>query len=202
MNPEADDLSRKNARVARLVFLTVAAMIGLAFASVPLYRAFCQLTGFGGTTQRGAELPDHVVDRTVSVLFNADISNTLDWSFKPEQRRIDVKVGQKGIAAYRAHNLSGESLTGTAVYNVTPGKAGKYFHKIQCFCFGEQTLKAGEDVSMPVLFYIDPAFADDIDMQDVKSITLSYTFFRTQSRELDAAVDRFMRQPADDTPIN
>lgn len=189
-------LRRKNRMVALYVVGVIVAMTGLAFASVPLYRLFCQKTGFGGTPSASNAFPDKIAERTVKIRFNADTASDLDWSFKPEQSEMALKAGQKGFAAYRARNLSGQSITGTAIYNVVPEKAGKYFHKVQCFCFGEQTLEPHQDVSMPVLFYIDPAFADDIDMQDVKTITLSYTFFKVETPALEQAMERFYNQPS------
>lgn len=189
-------LQNKNRRIGLIVALIIALMTGLAFASVPLYRLFCQKTGFGGTTSRAEAFPDRVTNRSIVIRFNADISPDLDWSFKPEQQQVTITAGQKGFAAYRARNLSNVPLTGTALYNVVPPKAGKYFHKVQCFCFGEQTLEPGQDVSMPVLFFIDPAFADDIDMQDVKTITLSYAFYKVETPALEQAMERFYNQPS------
>ncbi len=172
----------------------VLGMAALAYASVPLYDMFCRVTGFGGTTQVAESLPDKIIDRTITIKFNADTSRNLPWNFKPEQRSVDVKLGQKGLTAYSAHNKAEKLTTGTAIYNVTPLKAGKYFHKIQCFCFDEQTLQAGQKVDMPVMFYVDPALNDDPNMNDVQNITLSYTFFRAESEELDQALERFYNQ--------
>lgn len=186
-----DDVVAKNKRLGLTVFLCVFFMLGLAFASVPLYRLFCQVTGFDGTTQVAKALPDRVLERTVRVRFDANTHRDLPWEFKPEQRDVRVKLGQKGLTSYRAKNLTARPLVGTAVYNVTPFKAGKYFNKIACFCFGEQHLAAGEQVSMPVLFFIDPAMADDPDMEDVKTITLSYNFYKTQTKALEDATEAF-----------
>ncbi len=188
-------LKERNRRVALFVLCVIAAMTGLAFASVPLYRLFCQKTGFDGTPLSAAALPHKVTDRIVTIKFNADISPDLGWSFKPEHLQMDLRAGQKGMAAYIAHNASNVSLTGTAVYNVTPPKVGKYFHKMQCFCFAEQTLGPNQTAHMPVVFFIDPDFADDIDMQDVSTITLSYTFFKTETPALEQAMERFYNQP-------
>ncbi len=185
----------KNTRTLMSVFAIVFAMIGLAFASVPLYDLFCRVTGFGGTTQVSAAAPGIILDREVRVSFNADTSRNLPWTFRPEQRRMTVKVGQEGLIAYRAKNRTNKPTAGTAVYNVTPPKAGRYFHKTQCFCFDEQILPPGEDMTMPVVFYIDPAMADDPNMDDVKHITLSYSFFPAESKELDAALEAFYNSP-------
>lgn len=194
--PPVHDMARRNRRTGLLVLILVAGMVGLSFASVPLYRVFCQVTGIGGPAQRLAAAPasDQIGSREIEVRFNADVDQRLPWFFKPEQRSVTVKVGQEGLTSFRARNLSDKAITGTAVYNVVPEKAGQYFHKTQCFCFGEQTLTPGQDVDMPVMFYVDPKIADDPNMGDVVSITLSYTFYRTDSAELDRAVERFQTQ--------
>jgi cytochrome c oxidase assembly protein subunit 11 len=189
--PYDPDLARKNARLGLRVLAVVLGMVGLSFASVPLYSLFCKVTGFDGTTQVSAALPDKIIEREMRIQFNADTGQNMPWSFKPEQRDVTVKLGQKGLAAYHAHNPLSEPVAGTAVYNVTPLKVGKYFHKIQCFCFSEQILAPGQDMSMPVLFFVDPALDEDPDMRDVKTITLSYTFYRTESEELDRALEAF-----------
>lgn len=169
--------SRSNGRLAVVLFFVVGGMIGLSFASVPLYRIFCQVTGYGGTTQVATELPEEVSERVIKVRFNADINEALPWHFQPAQREIALHVGESSLAFYEARNLSDRTLTGSAVFNVTPLKAGQYFNKIQCFCFDEQTLTAGQKVDMPVSFFIDPAINEDRNLDDVKTITLSYTFY-------------------------
>ncbi len=181
----------KNTKTISMVFLLVAAMVGLAFASVPLYRMFCKLTGFGGTTMLSTKLPDKMLEREVIVKFDANVSRGINWDFKPEKHQETVKLGQQGLIAFMAKNKSRLPVTGTAVYNVTPNKAGQYFHKMQCFCFGEQLLNPGEEMPMPVVFYIDPSMAEDREMDDVTSITLSYTFFPAESEELDKALEAF-----------
>lgn len=155
----------------------VAGMVVLTAASVPLYRIFCQVTGFGGTPMRADAVPDTVFDRQVTVRFNADTDPNLPWLFKPEQHRVEAKVGESTLVFYRAENNAGHPVTGQAVFNVTPAKAGAYFTKVECFCFTEQTLQAGQKVDMPVSFFIDPGFMTDANMRDVTSITLSYTFY-------------------------
>lgn len=160
-----------------LAFLA-AGMLGFAFAAVPLYRMFCQKTGFGGTTQRAENLSQEVVNRQLNVRFNADVHRDLPWRFRPTQVQIQVQVGENAMTYYESENYSREPIVGMATYNVTPDKAGIYFRKVQCFCFDEQTLHPGQKVEMPVLFYIDPEFATDPNMADVHTITLSYTFFR------------------------
>ncbi len=180
------DLARKNARLGGMAALLVAAMVGLAFASVPLYRIFCQVTGFDGTTQRAAEgtqAPGAVVGKIVSVRFDANTSSALPWTFEPEQHTERVAVGARMLAFYNAKNLSDRPVTGRAVFNVTPTQAGQYFTKIQCFCFTEQTLQPGEEVRMPVVYYIDPKFLKDEDAAKITEITLSYTFYPVDPNE-------------------
>lgn len=168
--------SRRNARTALVLTCVFAGMVGLSFAAVPLYRLFCQVTGFGGTTQV-AEVAPEAVAETIKVRFNADRSPELPWAFKPSQVEVEVKVGERAMAYYTAENLADRAVSGTATFNVTPLKAGKYFSKIACFCFTEQTLQPGERVDMPVDYFVDPAILDDPNMADVTTITLSYTFF-------------------------
>jgi len=161
----------------------VAGMVGLSFAAVPLYRIFCQVTGFGGTPQIVTEGSVETLDRRVTVRFNADTDRALPWYFKPEQRAVQVRLGEQSLAFYKARNLSDEAVTGTAVFNVTPEKAGQYFSKTACFCFTEQTLQPGESVDMPVAFYVDPRLNDDPSMATVETITLSYTFYEVAEPE-------------------
>src|SRR5690606_31557032 len=158
-------------------------MVMMAYAAVPLYQLFCQVTGFGGTTQVATAASEEVLDREIVVRFNADVNPALPWTFQPEQREARLKVGEQGLAFYRAVNNGTEPVIGTATYNVTPLKAGLYFSKIQCFCFTEQRLEPGESMDMPVTFFVDPSIADDPNLNDVRTITLSYTFFRTQGAE-------------------
>lgn len=192
-----NNLRNKNRLVGLSVFAVFIFMVGLGFASVPLYKLFCSVTGFGGTIQVSTSLPDTIIDRIITVKFNADTARDLPWNFKPEQRQIDIRPGQKALISYRAKNQSSHPVAGTALYNVSPPKAGRYFHKIECFCFGEQILNPGEDVSMPVVFFIDPKIADDRSMNDVNVITLSYDFFKTESAELDKALEEFYNNPTE-----
>lgn len=168
----------RNGRTALVLSGVVAGMVGLSFASVPLYKLFCQVTGYGGTTQRAEHGADRVIERVVTVRFNADTARDMPWIFRPLQRQIDVKVGENHLAYYRAENKSSQTITGTATFNVTPAKAGLYFSKIDCFCFTEQVLKPGESAELPVSFFVDPAISGDRNLDEVKTITLSYTFFR------------------------
>ena len=167
----------RNVRVVLMSTATVVAMVGLTYASVPLYRLFCQVTGFGGTTQRAESAPQQVLDKTVSVRFDANTSGKLEWTFHPVQSAVKVKFGEQSMAYYEAVNRSDKTLTGSAVFNVTPTQAGAYFNKIQCFCFTEQTLKPGEKIEMPVSFFVDPDMLDDADAAGIEEITLSYTFY-------------------------
>lgn len=186
-----DELKRKNLKVLVTVLAAVFIMVGVSFASVPLYNLFCRVTGFGGTTQVAQDLPDHVLDRTVTVKLNSDTASNLPWQFEPDMREIDLQIGQKGFVSFHAENKTDVPITGTALYNVVPTKAGKYFHKVQCFCFGEQLLEPKQRVAMPVMFYVSPDIADDPNMDDVKTITLSYTFFKAESEALDQALEAF-----------
>ncbi len=164
----------------------VVGMVGLSFASVPLYRIFCQVTGYGGTTQVAENLPGASTsesDRVIEVRFNADVDPSLPWSFQPVQRSLFVRVGEPGLAFYRARNLSDRPVVGSATFNVTPLKTGEYFTKVQCFCFDEQKLEPGQEVDMAVSFYIDPEILEDRNVDEVKAITLSYTFFRQTDEE-------------------
>ncbi|HRJ67381.1 MAG TPA: cytochrome c oxidase assembly protein [Alphaproteobacteria bacterium] len=186
------DLQRKNAKVMLVTLGVVFGMIGLSFASVPLYRMICQVTGWGGTTQMvEANTSDKIYDREITIRFNADVAQGMPWEFKPELRSVPVKVGQDGLISFVAKNLSDTPVTGTAVYNVTPLKVAKYFYKTQCFCFGEQTLQPGQMQHMPVTFFVDPAIMQDRDMDDVKTITLSYSFFRHGTQELESAIEKY-----------
>ena len=175
-----------NQRIALVVFLLVIAMVGMAYAAVPLYEIFCRVTGYGGTTRVAEETaPITVLDRDMAIRFNAATHRDMPWIFKPKEVTTSVKVGEKVMAYYEAYNPTDKVITGTATYNVTPHKAGPYFAKIDCFCFTEQTLQPGERVTMPVLYYIDPAMVDDSNLDSTHEITLSYTFFF--KRDEDAA---------------
>ena len=178
----------KNRRVAAMALGVSFAMLGLAFASVPLYRLFCQATGFGGTTQRAAQAPSKAAGHLLTVRFDANVSASLGWNFHAVQPLLKVKTGEQQMAHYRATNLTDRTLTGSAIFNVTPESAGAFFNKIQCFCFTEQTLKPGESIDMPVVFFIDPDIADDLDTTSITEITLSYTFYPVdQPKKLSAA---------------
>ena len=179
-------LEKKNLRVGLMALLASAGMLGLGFAAVPLYDLFCRVTGFGGTTQvaSAAEAAEAAASSagapTISIRFDANTARDMPWQFRPRQVTDTVQIGQRDMAIYEAKNLSSVPITGTASFNVEPEQAGAYFNKIQCFCFTEQTLQPGQEVTMPVLYYVDPKALDDPNMQGVEQITLSYTFHRTK----------------------
>lgn len=166
-----------NRRVVVGCLAALAAMGGITAASPTLYRMFCQVTGYGGTTQRAAAPSTKVIDRTITVRFDANVSPHLPWKFEPVQHTMDVKVGENALAFFRATNTSDKPLTGTAAFNVAPEAAGIYFNKVQCFCFTEQTLQPGQSVEMPVSFFIDPKMHEDPDTSQLGNLTLSYVFY-------------------------
>jgi len=170
----------RNTRTALLMALIVAAMVGLAFASVPLYRMFCQLTGFDGTPLRAEKAPGAIAGQ-IGVRFDANVDPKLPWKFEPVQKQVRVHPGAKMTIYYQATNLSARPITGQAVYNVTPDTVGQYFNKIACFCFNEQTLKPGESVKMPVVFFVDPKLRSDDTTKSIDEITLSYTFYPVET---------------------
>lgn len=181
----ADQQARKNKKFLLSLLLLFSGMVMLTYASVPLYKIFCQVTGFGGTTQT-AVLPSAVVlDREINVRFNSDIDPNLAWAFKPQQLELKLHIGETGVAYYKVQNLTNEPLVGIATYNVTPLKAGKYFTKIECFCFTDQYIAPGETKNMPVTFFISPDLDRDRHMKEIETITLSYTFFQSKADPKD-----------------
>jgi cytochrome c oxidase assembly protein subunit 11 len=177
----APSQQRRNLNLLMILVGVAAGMTGLAYASVPLYRLFCEVTGFEGTPQRAAAAPTEISDRLVRVTFTADVAGGLSWRFQPMQRSLELKVGENKLAYYVAENLESKPVTGRATFNVSPDLFGQYFTKIECFCFKEQTLQPGERVEMPVSFFIDPAMLNDPRLKNLNDITLSYTFFRAAS---------------------
>jgi len=171
---------RRNRKTALIMSLVGAFMLALAFAAVPLYRMFCEATGFNGTTQRADRAPGAVAGQ-IKVQFDANVHPGLPWRFEPEQTYVNVAPGAQTKIFYRAQNLSARAIEAQAVYNVSPDTVGKYFKKIQCFCFTEQTLQPGQKVDMPVVFFVDPAIEKDPDTKDVHEITLSYTFYPVET---------------------
>lgn len=173
-----DPVRRGSNRGVVLVCLTALLTMGaMTWAAVPLYRLFCQVTGYGGTPMRADKVPDKVLDRTITVRFDANVTPGMPWTFEPAQRTLELKIGENALAFYKAHNTSTETVKGTASFNVSPDNAGAFFAKIECFCFTEQTLAPGESVDMPVSFFVDPSILDDRDARSIREITLSYTFY-------------------------
>lgn len=178
----------------------VVGMVGLTYASVPLYRIFCQATGFGGTIKEGKgveeklrarkedrneKVEEAAAEREITVTFNADVADGMEWDFAPSQRSVKIHPGQSTLAFYTAENKSDHSITGVSTYNVAPQQVGQYFNKVQCFCFEEQRLRPGEKIDMPVFFYIDPEYAIDPRVDQINNITLSYTFFKVAEDDSD-----------------
>ncbi|WP_066532301.1 cytochrome c oxidase assembly protein [Erythrobacter sp. CCH5-A1] len=184
--PASPDTARSNLRVGLMAFAGALAMLALGYASVPLYRLFCQVTGFGGTTMIASESKAAAAARAatgqkISIRFDATTAMGMPWTFQPSQATDTVTIGERDIATYVARNNSEHTITGVATFNVTPEQAGKYFNKVQCFCFTEQTLAPGQEVTMPVLYFVDPAMLNDPNMKGVEQITLSYTFHRSET---------------------
>jgi len=176
-------LRRKNRLVVAALFVVIGSMAGLTAYSPTLYRLFCSVTGYGGTTQRADSSPGAVSDRVVWVEFDTNVAKDMPWRFAPEQDKVEVHLGEQKLVFFSAENLSDQPVVGHATFNVAPGTAGAYFKKIQCFCFDEERLEAHQKVDLPVVFFVDPAFAADPTTAKVEAITLSYTFFRSLAPE-------------------
>ncbi|MFL2920142.1 MAG: cytochrome c oxidase assembly protein [Thalassobaculaceae bacterium] len=174
----------KKYRTLGFLLVLIMGMGVLSYASVPLYKLFCQVTGYGGTTQQVTSPSSQILERKIKIRFDANTKPTLDWNFQPVQTSIDISVGQNALAFYQAENTGKDPVVGTATFNVTPEKAGVYFNKIDCFCFVEQLLAPQEAVEMPVSFFIDPDIVNDPNLDDVTTITLSYTFFPSEDQSL------------------
>jgi cytochrome c oxidase assembly protein subunit 11 len=185
-----DRSRRRNGLIAGTLAAVVAGMVGLSFASVPLYRLFCAATGFGGTPRIGPAASPGASGTDITVRFNADTSPGLPWRFQPEQAELRLPLGAEQVAFYTARNHADQPVTGVATYNVTPDKAARYFHKTACFCFDQQTLAPGQDMQFPLSFWVDPALATDPGTADVTTITLSYTFFRSLDDATRATIGR------------
>ncbi|MFW8603242.1 cytochrome c oxidase assembly protein [Rhizobium leguminosarum] len=168
---------RNNGAVVMMCLSFVFGMGAMSYAAVPLYRIFCQVTGYNGTTQRVDQMSSVVLDRTMRVTFDANVAPGLQWEFKPVEREVNPKIGETIQVNFTAENRSNETQRGQAVFNVTPGEAGVYFNKVQCFCFTETDLKPGEKLDMPVVFYIDPEIVKAVESRDIHTVTLSYTFY-------------------------
>jgi len=176
--PRPENKLRRDMIVASTCGAVVALMVGASYAAVPFYDWFCRTTGYGGTTQVAEKAPEHILERTVAVRFDSNVTPGLPWKFVPEQNEIHVRIGEVATVHYKVVNQAAREITGQASYNVSPPQVGIYFNKINCFCFTEQTLKAGETREMAVVFYIDPSIVKDRDQNDLNTITLSYTFYR------------------------
>jgi cytochrome c oxidase assembly protein subunit 11 len=178
MNRRAD-IARSNRRVAFAAFGVVIGMVGVSFAAVPLYDLFCRVTGFNGQPMIGRAAPAQPGDAVVTVRFNANTQPNLPWRFEPAQPAVELRVGEEAVGFYHAVNLADRPATGISTYNVTPEVVGKYFHKTACFCFEEQTLAPGQEADMPLAFWVDPRIAEDPNTRGIRTITISYTFFRS-----------------------
>jgi len=198
---QAGRAARRQGLTAVALFALVAGMVGLSFAAVPLYDLFCRVTGYGGTVQRAEAGAGEILDKTVTVRFDSTMSAALPWTVRPEQTKLTLRIGETGTMVYLARNDSDRATVGTSSFNVSPPAAGVYFNKIECFCFTEQPLGAGESADMPVVFFVDPEFAEDKDTKGISEITLSYTFFpvetdgEEQPKPVAAAPERADRQP-------
>lgn len=189
-------MGARNRRVALVCAAVAVGMVGLAYASVPLYTLFCQITGMGGTTQRADRPASTTLDRTMTVRFDANIGDGLPWDFTPVSEPQTLHIGENGLAFYRVTNRSNRTIVGTATYNVTPEQAGIYFNKLACFCFTEQRLEPGESMEMPVSYFVDPEIAKDADASRLTTLTLSYTFYEVKKPAAAAAAT----DKAKDTP--
>ncbi len=178
----------KRSLIALALAGLVAVMIGLSFAAVPLYRMFCQVTGYGGTPQIAESAPAQALDRTITVRFDANVDKALPWTFAPDTRAMDIRIGESALTFFKAQNNTDKPVTGTAGFNVAPASAGKYFAKVECFCFKEQPLAANESIEMPVTFFVDPRIVEDESTKNIEEITLSYTFYRSDDPSDVAAV--------------
>ena len=168
---------RRNGVVVGVCLGLFFGMVGMSYAAVPLYRMFCQVTGYGGTVREVEQASAVILDQTIKVRFDGNMSPALPWDFKPDQREVVMKIGETKQIFFHAKNLSNKETTGQATFNVTPEQAGAYFNKIQCFCFTETTLKPGQELEMPVLFFVDPDIVKDRETKSIGTITLSYTFY-------------------------
>ena len=174
--PERDPQARRNGLVALICGVTFLGMVGAAYAAVPLYRAFCQVTGYGGTVRKAETAPGKVLAQDITVRFDTNVRD-LPWDFKAEQTAQTLKIGETKLAFFKVTNRADHAITARALFNVAPEQAGVYFRKLQCFCFSDQTIGAGQTVEMPVLYFVDPKYAEDFETKNQRDVTLSYTFF-------------------------
>lgn len=190
MSNHIQDKATKNSngKLAIACVAFVGAMVGLSYAAVPLYQIFCQVTGYGGTTSRVEQASDVILDQKIKIRFDANVSGDLPWDFKPKVREVEIAIGETAQIEYLAKNISGMTTNGQATFNVTPQSAGAYFNKVECFCFTETDLEPGESLDMPVIFFVDPEIVDYQETKNIKTITLSYTFFSHESEKPVAAL--------------
>ncbi len=179
---------RANGVIVGSCIAFVVGMTGMAYAAVPLYDMFCRVTGYNGTTKRVEQASDVVLDKKIKVTFDANIASDLPWSFKPVQREIELKIGETVQIEFEATNMAKKATTGQAVFNVTPMAAGAYFNKVECFCFTETTLQPGEDLKMPVVFFVDPEIVKAVETKGINTLTLSYTFYAREPSKPVAAL--------------
>jgi len=192
MTPDKKRL-RRTALIASAVVL---GMTGMAFAAVPIYDAFCKVTGYGGTTQEADVAPTQILERTIEIRFDANTSPDLPVVFAPKQTSETLRIGETGLAFYRVRNTSDEPVVARATYNVTPHIAGQYFAKLECFCFTDRVIAPGQETDLPVVFFVDPEIVSDPDTADITTLTLSYTFFRSTSPEAQALLEASEGQPS------
>lgn len=183
-------------RTALIAGAVVLGMTGMAFAAVPIYDAFCKVTGYGGTTQEAEAAPTQILERTIEVRFDANTSPDLPVVFAPKQTSETLRIGETGLAFYRVRNTSDEPVVARATYNVTPHIAGQYFAKLECFCFTDRVIAPGQETDLPVVFFVDPEIVSDPDTADITTLTLSYTFFRSTSPEAQALLETAEGQPS------
>jgi len=189
-----DDLTKKNRRTGYIVLGLVVGMLTLTASSVELYKLYCRMTGFGGQAEKSEEKAGAVINRDIKIRFNTDVSQNLPWQFKADQEPVTVKLGQEAAISFSAVNVGREGYAGTAIYNIDPPAAGIYFHKTQCFCFDYQLIAPKKTAHFPVVFYVDPELDKDPQLKDLKTITLSYSFFKADSPELEKALEDFYNQ--------
>ncbi len=187
-------IQNRNKLIAACCVGFFAAMIGMSYAAVPLYQIFCQVTGYGGTTQRAEQYSDQILDRTINIRFDANVSGGLPWEFAPVEREVTLRIGETTQVAYTAKNIFKVPSNGRATFNVTPQAAGAYFNKVECFCFTDTTLQPGESMQMPVVFFVDPDIVDAPELKGISTLTLSYTFFPIEGEQPTAAA--LPKQPA------
>jgi cytochrome c oxidase assembly protein subunit 11 len=190
----------RNKRMAVILVGMFVLMVGAAYAAVPIYKMFCQATGFGGTVRKAEVAPTRILNKTLDVRFDTNIRG-LPWTFTADQSSQTIKIGQTGMAFFRVTNNGDRPLTGRASYNVVPEVAGAYFQKLECFCFSDQTIQPGQTVEFPVVYFVDPAYADDIDTRNKGELTLSYTFFPATDVAQPASVGATVKQTSAAKPL-